>query len=157
VAMKRLDDLEQRVAYGAAAVAAVLSIALNVYHLPGSLLFALIGVVFAGVMVAAGQRRSRLLAGVAAYLLAFGPWHVALVGTPFLMVGLWMWFRGRPGPEELEARRQARDARMAERRASRGAGRGRGRSKAGADDDAGGGKKAPPPSKRYTPPGTRRR
>jgi hypothetical protein len=154
--MKRLDELEQRVAFGAAAVAAVLSIALNVYDLPETLLFALIGVVFAGVMAEAGRRRSRLLAGVAAYLLAFGPWHVALVGTPFLMVGLWMWFRGRPGPEELEARRQARDARVAERRASRG----RGRSKAGSDDAAGSGKagkKAPPPSKRYTPPGTRRR
>lgn len=153
--MKRLDDLEQRVAFGAAAVAAVLSIALNVYDLPETLLFALIGVVFAGVMAAAGQRRSRLLAGVAAYLLAFGPWHVALVGTPFLMIGLWMWFRGRPGPEELEARRQARAARMAERRAARSASRGKGSK--GAADPAATGKKAPPPSKRYTPPGTRRR
>jgi hypothetical protein len=151
-AMKPLDQLEQRVSMAGAAVGVFMAVALNLHTLP----FAGIGLAMALVIVAGAQRRSRLLAGAGSYLLAFGPWHIALLGTPFLLLGLWFWYRGRPSPEEIEARRQARDAKTAEQRAARDAKRS-GRRRGGTDDSAAGTDRRPPErSKRYTPPARKR-
>jgi hypothetical protein len=157
--MKPLDQLEQRVSLAGAAVGVFMAVALNLHTLP----FAGIGLVMALVIAAGAQKRSRLLAGAGAYLLAFGPWHIALLGTPFLLLGLWFWYRGRPSPEEIEARRQARDAKTAEQRAARdakrsgrGGGAGRSRRGRGADDSAGSDRRPPEQSKRYTPPARKR-
>ena len=152
---KPLDDLEQRLVLAGAALAVFMSVVLNLHSLP----FALIGVVMAVVLVFGARRRSRFTVAVGAYVLAFGPWHVyALAGTPFLLLGLWLWYRGRPSPEQIEARRQARDAQMAEKRAAREAKRGssRGSSRAASPDSTGGDRRPPERSKRYTPPARKR-
>jgi hypothetical protein len=156
--VKPLDDLERRLSLYAAAVAAVFALALNVGGLfePVPVTRAVIGLVMAAFLVVAARRGSRILTGFAVFLIAFGPWEGAwVVGGPFLVLGMWLWFRGKPSPEEIEERRRARDAKMAERRTARQAGRtGRGRGRSGASAESPSGPKA---SKRYTPPSTRRR
>jgi len=148
--VKPLDDLEQRATWAVAAIGVVMSVALNIHTLP----FALIGFAMAGFMVFGAQRRSRFMVAAASWLLTFGPWHVALFGTPFIILGLWLIFRGRPSPEEIEARRQARDARVAEAKAARDAKRG---GRTGGKGGQSSPSRGPAASKRYTPPGTRRR
>ncbi|MDQ1438641.1 MAG: hypothetical protein QOK43_2270 [Acidimicrobiaceae bacterium] len=157
-AMKPLDDLEQRVTLYAAVVggAAFLGLWAPGFFETTALLGASIGVVLAGLLGYSSRRRSRFFAGVMSFLVAF-PWPVTLAGTPFLILGMWLWFRGKPSPEEIEARRQARDEALAAKRAARGKG-GR-RSGRGGDGDAPAastGKAPPKPSKRYTPPARKR-
>jgi hypothetical protein len=149
-----LDDLEQRVLVWAALLGAVVSAVLA----GAGLWAALLGLPIAGFLYLTARRRNRLLASLAVFLLAFGPWGaVWVVGAPFLLAGMWVTFRGKPTEAEIAERRAARDAKLAERRAARAAsGKGGKGGKEGAAA-ASPSKAAPKPSKRYTPPGTRRR
>jgi hypothetical protein len=149
--MKPLTPLEKRVSSWAAVFAGAAAVGLwgpQFFRL-AAVLWAAIGLVMAGFLSWAARRENRFLTGIAAYVLAFGPWPILLGGTPFLLLGVWLWFRGRPSPEEIEERRQARAAAIAEKRAGRGKG-----ARRGAEDPAeeGSGRKRPGQSKRYTPP-----
>lgn len=96
----------------------------------------------------ASQRRGRMATSLACFLLASSVYPLPFGGLPFIIQGLWLWFRGRPSPEEIQARRQARAAAAEAKRATRRGGRG-----AAAPST---GKKPPPQSKRYTPPARKR-
>jgi putative Ca2+/H+ antiporter (TMEM165/GDT1 family) len=160
--MKPLDDRERRAALLGALGAVAVSLALNVTFLPEKLPFLRlgVGVLMAAFLAGAAQRRSRVLTGVATFLLAFGPWGGAwVVGAAYLVLGMWLWFRGKPSPEEIAERRAARDAVIAERRAAKAAkrgGGGAGRGGRGGEPDVPGAARRPPPSKRYTPPARKR-
>lgn len=96
----------------------------------------------AGFLGAAAWRRSRLFTGLAAVLLAFGPWSAAwLLGLPYMVLAGWLAVRGakkaagdpvapRP-PREPRARRSRQPV---------------------ADAGDAPARPAPPASKRYTPP-----
>lgn len=153
--MKPLSPREQQVASWAAVVAGAASTGLWVpqFFRAAAVLWAAIGLVMAGFLMWSARRGSRFLTGIACYVLAFGPWPIVLGGGPFLVLGTILWFRGRPSPEEIEARRKERAQAMADRRAAKAAGRRR-RPDAPPSDD---GKKRPEASKRYTPPRPSRR
>lgn len=143
--LKPLDPLERRVAFAVAMVAVVGSIALwAAMWVDLARLWLPVDLFFAAVLAYASQRLGRLGVGVAAFLLSFSVWPVPLVGLPFLLLGLWLWFRGRPSPEEIEQRRAERTAAMEAKR----------RAKRGEPEPV---RKAPPQSKRYTPPASRKR
>lgn len=95
----------------------------------------------------ASQRRGRMATSLACFLLASSVYPLPFAGLPFIVFGLWLWFRGRPSPEEIQARRQARiEANEAKRAAKRGK----------PAPISATGRKAPPQSKRYTPPAGKR-
>jgi hypothetical protein len=146
-AVKRLDNLERRVCLITAVVAAAASIGLWApsFFQAAALILAAAGLAIAGLLAFAARRGSRFLAGLATFLLSFVPWPISLIGMPFLGLGMWLWFRGRPSPEEIAERRAQRAAAVAAKRAAK-----RGVSSTAADT------KRPPPSKRYTPPARRR-
>ncbi len=148
-----LDQRERGVALFAAALAAVSTAVLWTPHLdePEGLAVAGVGVALAGLLALAARSGRRLPTGLAAVLLAFGPWGFAWVlGFPYLCLAAWLLFRhGRarsaPGADEgaepsgqqerRPGRRPRREAKTAETR-SRPA--------------------HPEPNKRYTPPQGRR-
>lgn len=142
--MSPLDDREQRYSVLAAAMGAVLSVVLWApqFDEGAAVLLALVGVAMSALLYAAARRRSRLLTGVAAVLLAFGPWGYAwLIGLPFLVLAGWLVVRApRPEPGQPRPRREPRARRR--------------RARDGGDGPSGGAQPpAPPrPSKRYTPP-----
>lgn len=146
-----LDDREQRYAYLAAGLGAVLSVGLwaPTFDKPAGLAFAGIGVIMSALVAVAAWRRSRLFTGGAAALLSFGPWgFLWLVGLPFLVLAVWLVLRApRPEPRPRPER-----APRASRRRQAAAG-------ADAEAEATVAPRAPsgPPkaSKRYTPPGSR--
>jgi hypothetical protein len=151
--MKPLDDRERRyLLIGVAAVVVVLPFLASFGALdPQPMQRAIFLLVLTSAMAYAARRRSRLLAGFSTFLLAFGPWGQAwVVGMPFLPLGMWLWFRGKPSPEEIEARRQARDARVAERRAAKEAARAERSGKPAKSSKPSGPR--PERNKRYTPP-----
>jgi hypothetical protein len=139
-----LDDRERRYSVLAAAFGAAMSVALWApqFGERAAVLLALIGVVMSALLYGAARRRSRLLTGVAAVLLAFGPWGFAwLIGLPFLVLAGWLVVRA-PRPSRGEPRPPS------EPRARR-------RRPAPAEDGPGTDPRPPPPprpSKRYTPP-----
>lgn len=144
-ALKPLDALERRVTFWAAAIGAVMSIALwaPAYFDPEAVVSSALGVVTSGGLAYAAYRRSRFLAGTAAFLVSFS---LSVPGMLFLLLGMWLWFRGRPSPEEVAERRRLRDEAIAAKRAAR-------RGKAPAPTA---GRTPPKPSKRYTPPAGKR-
>ena len=150
--MRKLDDRERLVALAGAGLGVVIALVMLVAGLFASppILWAGVAVVMAGFLAMMANRRARPWTGAGLFLLAFGPWgQYAIVGAPFLAAGMWIWFRGRPSAEEIEERRRARDAKIAERRAARTSARGR---QAGAEAASGSGRPRPEASKRYTPP-----
>jgi hypothetical protein len=84
-----LDDREQRWALwgaGAGAVAFIAYWAPSFNRLPAVQL-ALIGCAMAAALALAARRRSRLMTGLAAMLVGFGPWGgVWPLGLPYLML-----------------------------------------------------------------------
>ncbi len=143
--MNGLDPREQRYAYRLAGFAAVASVALWAPEFDERAGIALsgIGVAMAGLLAAAAWRRSRLLTGLAAVLLAFGPWSMAwLIGLPYLVLAGWLAVRGaRKAAADPSAPRPPREPRPRRSRQP--------------TADAGGplARSSPPPaSKRYTPP-----
>lgn len=148
--LKPLDPVERRVSLWIAAIAAAVSIGSWAPEFPNgtSVLFAAIGVVMSAALAWSARRNSRFLTGSAAFLLSFGPWRFEFAGLPFLILGLWLWFRGRPSPEEIVERRRLRDEANAARRAAK-----RGQPAPGPSST---GRTPPKPSKRYTPPARKR-
>lgn len=142
-ALKPLDDREALFARIGAGLGAVTSTALAfaLLRFPVSLANAAMGVVLSGLMAWAAHRRSRFLAGLAAFMLSLG-FPLEFAGTPWLLLGMYLWLRGRPTPEEAAERRRLRQEQVAARRAA----------KRGETVTPTTGKKPPPPSKRYTPP-----
>ncbi|MGH9179674.1 MAG: hypothetical protein ACRD0N_14105, partial [Acidimicrobiales bacterium] len=110
--MTPLDDREQRYAVLAATLGAVVSVALWApqFGERAAVLLSLIGALMSALLYAAARRRSRLLTGVAAVLLAFGPWGYAwLIGLPFLVLAGWLVVRApRPQPREPRPPREPR-------------------------------------------------
>lgn len=144
--MSGLDAREQRYSYRLAGFAAVASLALWApeFDERAGIALAGIGVSMAGLLAAAAWRRSRLLTGVAAVLLAFGPWGLAwLIGLPYLVLAGWLAVRGaRKAGADPVAPRPPREPRPR-------------RSRRQPPADAAGPlarSSPPPPSKRYTPP-----
>lgn len=144
--LKPMLPLEKRVAFWVAVAGAVGTVGLWLPFMDeGGFVWMPIGVALALLLLWASQRRGRMTTAVAAFLLSFAVWPYPLVGMPFLVLGMWLWFRGRPSPEELVARRKARAEAVAARRAA----------KRGKPIEATG-RPVPPQSKRYTPPARKR-
>lgn len=141
--MNRLDDREQKVSLYAAALAAATFVALWVvldFTAPATILGA-IGLVLAGLLALAARRRSRILTGLAAVVLGYGPWGRAFIlGLPYVGLAAWLFYRG--ARSRAESKYQARRTVEAESRES-----------GGGPKKAPTGRSAPPsPNKRYTPP-----
>ena len=114
-----LDERERTVALSAAGLAAVASVALwapNFEHAEAVVL-AGVGVALAVFLGGAALSRRRLVTGLAAMLLAFGPWAFAwVIGFPYVCLAAWLLFRhgrtraARPErPEGAEGRRRSKD------------------------------------------------
>lgn len=106
--MSRLDQREQRFSYAAAAFGALASAGLwaPAFDETAGIVLAAIGVAMAGLLALAARRGSRLLTGLAAVLLAFGPWGMAwILGFPFLCLAAWLLFRGGRLAAETRAAR----------------------------------------------------
>lgn len=91
-----LDDREQRYSLWAACLGAATCIALwaPAFDETAGILLAAIGVAMAALLALAARRRSRLLTGLAAMLLAFGPWGMAwILGLPYLALAAWLAWR----------------------------------------------------------------
>lgn len=154
--MKKLDDRERRIVLLAVLGMLVALPVLGAAGLldPDPVSRAVFLLVLTSLMAWGAWRRSRVLSGMALFLVAFGPWGRSwFAGMPLMGIGMWLWFRGRPSQEEIEERRKARDAKIAERRAAKVAARRAGNA---AGSGAGPVTKAPKPNKRYTPPSSRR-
>ena len=95
--MNRLDDREVKVSLYASALAAATFVALWValdFTRPATILGA-VGLVLAGLLALAARRRSRILTGVAAVVLGYGPWGQAFIlGLPYVALAAWLFFRG---------------------------------------------------------------
>jgi len=146
--LKPLDDLEHKITLWVGVVALVVSVVSWVPDFDESIAIAWagIGAVMSGALIWSAQRRSRFLSGTAAFLVSFAPWRFVFAGMPFLLLGMWLWFRGRPSQEEIAERRRLRDEALAARRAA----------KRGEAPVPTTGKAPPKPSKRYTPPARKR-
>ena len=153
--MKQLDDRERRFVFlGVLAMLVVVPVLWAVGALDHDSLAAqralMLGL-YAACMAFGAWKRSRILSGFAIILLGFGPWGRAwMVGMPYLLLGMWLWFRGKPSQEEIMERRKIREANIAEKRAAKAAARGAGKTPAGSGARTSSPK--PPPNKRYTPP-----
>ena len=148
--MTALDAREQRFAYLAAGLGTAFSVALwaPTFDERAGVALAAIGVAMAGLLAAAAKRRSRLLTGIAAVLLAFGPWGMAwLIGLPFLVLAGWLAVRGAR-LQALEPR-APRPPRAPRRRRRDGEAEAAGEEPRGVPLSRSG---PPPASKRYTPP-----
>lgn len=110
-ATSALDQREQRYALLAAGLGAVTSVILwaPAFEERAALALAGIGLAMSALLALAARRRSRLLTGVAAVLLSFGPWGMAWVlGLPYLVLAGWLALRApRPQPGERAGRRGA--------------------------------------------------
>ena len=140
-----LDDRERRWSLIASAVAAVASVALwaPAFDVAAGVFFGLLGVVLAGLLALAARSRRRVPTGLAAVLLAFGPWAFAwLIGFPFLCLAAWLLFRKPPRAEEAGKDDEADGRRARARRPARGQRAAPGRA----------GRRHPEANKRYTPP-----
>ncbi len=105
-----LDQREQRYALLAAGLGAVTSVALwaPAFEEGAAVALAGIGLVMSALLALAAQRRSRLLTGVAAVLLSFGPWGMAWVlGLPYLVLAGWLALRA-PRPQGGQRGRRGR-------------------------------------------------
>lgn len=95
--MNRLDDREVKVSLYASALAAATFVALWValdFTRPATILGA-VGLALAGLLALAARRRSRILTGVAAVVLGYGPWGQAFIlGLPYVGLAAWLFFRG---------------------------------------------------------------
>ncbi len=95
--VNRLDDREVKVSLYAAALAAATFVALWValdFTRPATILGA-VGLVLAGLLAMAARSRSRILTGVAAVVLGYGPWGRAFIlGLPYVALAAWLFFRG---------------------------------------------------------------
>ncbi len=158
-----LDPKEQRYAYAAAGLGAAASVALwaPAFDERAGIALGAIGVAMAALLAAAARRRSRLLAGVASVLLAFGSWGMAwLIGLPYLVLASWLALRAprvRAEPRRRAEAGEERDAGLRpEPRTPRTMRRRRRRAKDGDTEEAAEPSRArpapPPASKRYTPP-----
>lgn len=161
--MRRMGDREQRYAYLGAAVAAMASVALwaPAFDQTAARALAAIGVVMAGLLAAAARRRSRLFSGLAAVLLAFGPWGMAwVIGLPYLVLAGWLALKSPRLRVDVEPEVDDHDAVVRPARAAREPRRARAarRARQSASEAGGsGGTRTPPPaSRRYTPPQRRR-
>ena len=151
--MKQLDDRERRSVFmGVLAMFVLVPVLWGAGALDDNSLAAqralMLGL-YAACMAFGAWKRSRILTGFAIILLGFGPWGRAwAVGMPYILLGMWLWFRGKPSPEEIEERRKARDAKIAERREAKAAARSGGSGGSGKTRAS----SSPKPNKRYTPP-----
>ena len=145
--MSSLDDREQRYAYVAAGVGAFASVAIwaPTFDETAGVTLAAIGMAMAALLAAAARRRSRLLTGIAAAVLSFGPWGTFwLIGLPFLGLTAWLVVRApRPQPRAPRERAEPRPPRRRRRAGS-----------AEAADEPPAPRPSGPPAanKRYTPP-----
>lgn len=142
-----IDERQQRLAYLAAIVAAVLFVAIQVPDLPDgtAIVYASVGLVLAALLFLAARTRRLVFTAFALMAVSFGPWEsLSLLGAPYVAAGGLLMFRMSRQSAEENARKRR------ERNAAKAAGGG----KAGQPGDAGGAgtRKPPPPSKRYTPP-----
>ena len=135
----------------AAALAAVSSVAVWApsFERRAAVGWAVMGVAMAGLLALAARSRRRLPTGVAAMVLAFGPWGYAWVnGFPYLCLAAWLLFRQRHRqPDDRAAAGHAAQAPA------------RGRRRARREDEPGAERSRPPrpeANKRYTPPRRRR-
>lgn len=141
--MNRLDDREHKVSLYAAALAAATFVALWValgFSQPATILGA-IGLGLSGLLALAARRRSRILTGMAAVVLGYGPWGGAFIlGLPYVALAAWLFYRGaRSRAERKYGPRTAVEARAKE--PARPSGKEPAR------------RSSPPrPNKRYTPP-----
>lgn len=113
-----LDEREQRYAYLAAGLGAVTSVGLwaPAFDESAGVALAAIGLAMSALLAAAARRRSRLLTGIAAVLLSFGPWgFLWIVGLPYLVLAGWLAVRApRPEPRAPRTPRPSRRRRQAE-------------------------------------------
>lgn len=149
--MSTLDAREQRYAYMAAGFGAISSVVLwaHAFDETAGVALAAIGATMAALLAAAARRRSRVLTGVAAVVLSFGPWGTFwLIGLPFLALAAWLAVRAprRHPPDSTEPRQPV--ARRRRRRATEG----RDGDEAGAMPVARPRPAPPAANKRYTPP-----
>ncbi|MDP8991500.1 MAG: hypothetical protein M3N31_00315 [Actinomycetota bacterium] len=153
--MIRLDERERRVSLWASALAAATWVALLVlFGFTGrAAVLAAIGLALAGLLALAARSGSRVLTGLAAVVLGYGPWGAAFIlGLPYVVLAGWLFFRGSKA-RALQRQQTAgeRGGREAEEggdkptRPSRRTRPERARPAAG-----------PRPNKRYTPPQRRR-
>lgn len=147
-ALKPLEPMERRVALYVAVGGAVFVFGqwALFWSRPGIVWLPIEAVMLAA-LAWASQRRGRMATSLAGFLLASSVYPFPFAGLPFIVLGLWLWFRGRPSPEEIEARRRARTAAIEAKRAAK-------RGKPAPVSPTG--RKAPPQSKRYTPPAGKR-
>lgn len=162
--MNPLDEREQRWTRRAAFAGATAFVALYASGFDEFrfVVAAAIGAAMCGLLAVAARSRKRLLTGMAALVVGFGPWGFAWVlGAPFLLLSGWLLFRAKPRerrPSSPAADDEA-DGEAAERAsepvADRRRGRRRGRTKSAPEVAVG--PRRPTPNKRYTPPGGRSR
>ena len=147
-----LDGLERRVASFGAALAAVVSVALWAPALDrfDGIVLTAIGLAMAAFLALAARSGRRLPTGVAAMLLAFGPWSFAwVVGFPYLCLAAWLLFRhgrARTAPRRTEGPEEPDQPEHRHRRRPRPEGEAAARSRP----------HRPEANKRYTPPQRRR-
>lgn len=163
--MNPLDEREQRWTRRAAFAGATAFVALYVsgFDEVRFVIAAAIGAAMCGLLAVAARSRKRLLTGLAALVVGFGPWGFAWVlGAPFLLLSGWLLFRAKPRErrpssptEDHDAPDDEADERAEEPIADRRRGRKRARAKATPDVVVG--PRRPTPNKRYTPPGGRSR
>ncbi len=95
--MTRLDQRERRVALWASGVAAatwLVLLGLSGFRATAAVM-AGVGLVLSGLLALAARRGNRLLTGLAAVALAFGPWGQAyLLGFPYNALAAWLLVRG---------------------------------------------------------------
>ena len=159
--MNPLDEREQRWTRRAAFAGATAFIALYASGFDEFrfVVAAAVGVAMCGLLAVAARSRKRLLTGMAALVVGFGPWGFAWVlGAPFLLLSGWLLFRAKP--RERDPSSPSEDGRDADESAenpvsSRRPGRRGRRAKATAEVVVG--PRRPTPNKRYTPPGGRPR
>lgn len=145
--MSSLDDGEQRYAYLAGGLGAFSSVAIwaPAFDERAGIALAAIGLAMAALLAAAARRRSRLLTGIAAVVLSFGPWGALwLIGLPFLALAAWLAVRApRAGPRTPRVPRDPSPSRR--------------RRRAAVEEEEDGPPAPPRPrppvaNKRYTPP-----
>lgn len=141
--LKPLEPLERRVGLWVAVITAAAQVGIwTAFWDSGGAIGLPIGLTLSAALGWASQRRGRLATGIAAFVVSMA-WPIGVVGMPIMLFGLWLWFRGRPSPDEIAERQRLRAEANAAKRAAR-----RGQPVPT--------KKTPPQSKRYTPPANRR-
>lgn len=164
-----LDEREQRWARRAALGGAMAFVAIYAvgFDEVRFVVAAAIGVAMTGLLALSARSGRRLMTGLAALMVGFGPWGFAWVlGAPFLLLSGWLLFRAKPRErpartgsdetadeaEELEKASETVDKEPeAPRRPRRPRRRGR------AMPEVVAGPRRPVANKRYTPPGGRSR